>query len=264
MQEQIATNPSGEALWETPPPRLALAPGVVHVWRAPLSPETARAADLWGHLSEKERQRAAQFHFPDDSDAYVVSHGMLRDILRHYRSEIQGPLHFEQGAKGKPFLAQDCHAPRIQFSLAHTRSMACVAVCFDRELGVDLEQFPAPANWPSLAKQYFAGSEQESLFAHPRPQQERAFLELWTQKEAYLKARGDGLSVPLSSFRMAESANETIVITDPSNFAAPRWLLLKFAAGDAYVGALAVAGEVREVQFWNWKLKGASAVSFLV
>lgn len=173
MQEQTTTNPPGETLWGAPPPRLALAPGAIHLWRAPLSHQTARAAYLWATLSEVERQRAAQFHFPDDSDAYVVSHGMLRAILRHYRSEIQEPLCFEKGANGKPFLVQDSRQGRIHFSLAHTRSMACVALCFDLELGVDLEQLPAPADWPSLARQYFNDSEQKSLFAHPQLQQEQ-------------------------------------------------------------------------------------------
>ncbi len=190
-------------------------------------------------LSEAERKRAARFRFDDHRRVFVVVHGAARWLLGRVLGRPPGALRFEKGAWGKPVLADE---PDVQFNLSHTEGMAILAVGASR-LGVDVERVERALDWLPLARRFFALQEIAALEALPSSEQRRAFFQCWTRKEAYLKARGAGLSLPLDAF--------VVTVTGPARLldddVAGCWTLHALDVGVQHVAAMAVAGAGRQV-----------------
>ena len=258
--------PSEQALhaghfWQHAPSTVELFPGEVHIWRPRFSMEEFKTADFWPLLSDDEKYRASRFHFPEDSGAYVLSHAMLRDVLLRYRAHIRRPLLIAKTPDGKLNVRQ---SPRVHFSLSHSRSLALVGLTLDCELGVDVEPISVPPEWRSLATSFFSDTDQHTLFALPEPDQGRAFLTLWTRREAYLKARGEGLSTPLNAISLCESTDGTFHLTDSRDpHLVSNWFVHTFNPDDQHLGALAVTRDLVKVLFWNWRPLSAPTHSAL-
>lgn len=175
------------------PGSLRLEPGEVHVWAIPLTGEPERFQQL---LSATELARAERFRFLDHRRRHVIAHGALRVILGGYAGADPAVLEVAIGTRGKPFL------PRysgLHFNLSHSGHLAMLAVG-DRELGVDVEKLRRLESLQDIARRHFSHAEFESLRALPEAEQLRGFYRLWTRKEAYIKAVGAGLSMPLDVF----------------------------------------------------------------
>ena len=170
--------------------------GEVHVWRARLDRAHGDVERLAALLSADERDRAARFKFERDRGRYVVGRGLLRTLLASYVGCSPASLEFEYGEFSKPRLA----GPGPAFNLSHSGPVALYAVCDQGELGIDVEVEDADYSREAIAERFFSPAEVEVLRSLPRDQQPRAFLTCWTRKEAFIKARGDGLSLALDSF----------------------------------------------------------------
>ena len=171
--------------------------GEVHVWRARLDRAPGDVERLAALLSADELDRAARFKFERDRGRYVVGRGLLRTLLARYVGWSPSALEFEYGEFSKPRLA----GPGPAFNLSRTWDwVALYAVCDEGELGIDVELDEADYSREAIAERFFSPAEVEVLRSLPRDQQSRAFLTCWTRKEAFIKARGDGLSLALDSF----------------------------------------------------------------
>jgi 4'-phosphopantetheinyl transferase len=255
MEHRIASNLGAGHAWETVPASLELLPDTVHVWRVRFLQTNTKIADLWPILSEGEKKRASRWLLPEDRDAYMVSHSMMRDALARYCAELPAPLQICYGAKGQPHLLQGSEEARLHFSLSHSKSMALLAVTLDQRVGIDLEHQSGCHDWRGLAGRYFSPVENSNLFALPESEQKRAFLWLWTHKEAYLKARGDGLSAPLDSCVFVETSDGTLTLSGCAETEdRDAWSFLKLEPDEQHLGVLAVAGDLGGVQFWDWNL----------
>jgi 4'-phosphopantetheinyl transferase len=206
--------------WDDAPETIELTPGEVHLWRAHLPQQISVTPALWSLLSEEERTRASQFHFPDDSHRYVFSHGVVREILLRYHSLVKPPLDFVVASKGQPQLLQAPGESKLKFNLSHSRSLLLFAVTLDRQIGIDVEHVSLGVDWQSVAKRYFSFPEWRSLFAVPESGRVKSFLTRWTRKEAYVKARGEGLSMSLAAFSILPSPDGTLKVLDASDPAA--------------------------------------------
>ncbi len=174
-----------------------LATDEVHLW-VRRTADTEPAAD-WALLSEAEQARAQRFHFDVHRRDYVASHALLRRALSSCGAGEPQRLEFWANAYGRPELAG--HNPRqLRFNLSRTRGVTVCAVARERELGVDVEDLDRPGETLSVCETYFAASEVAALRALPEAKQRARFFDYWTLKEAYLKARGVGLSLPLDQF----------------------------------------------------------------
>jgi 4'-phosphopantetheinyl transferase len=150
--------------------------------------------DYASYLSLSEKQRADANYFPEKKRRYIVSHGMLRLILGSYLGQEPKTLEFKTNQHGKPYLDAD-----IKFNLSHSRDLAVLALGKNYDLGVDLECF-SKREYINLSNKYFAADEREYLnISHPAALALR-FFKIWTQKEAYVKALGQGLTFPTTSF----------------------------------------------------------------
>jgi 4'-phosphopantetheinyl transferase len=156
---------------------------------------------LAGLLDDAERARAARFHFPEDRDAYVAAHALLRAELSHRADRAPGDWRFLATAQGKPYLVDP---PRdLRFSLTHARGMVAVAIAEGIDVGVDVEAADRRVEDMKLAERFFAPQEAAFLRALDGDARREAFFALWTLKESVVKATGDGLSRGLHGFAVA-------------------------------------------------------------
>jgi 4'-phosphopantetheinyl transferase len=218
---------------------LTIAAHETHVWRASLDQPAAAVARFRELLADDEITRAHRFHFARDRTRYIVGRGMLRTLLGRYLERPPHDLRFAYGAFGKPRL--DGEGPH--FNLAHSGSLALFAFNADVELGVDVELTDDDFSRERIAERFFSKTEVRVLRSLSESLQPRAFLTCWTRKEAFIKARGDGLSLPLASFdvSLAPQAPAALLRTEWSAAEPGQWSLRDLSdASRGYVAAVAM------------------------
>lgn len=217
----------------------------VHVWRVELDQPAHVAAGLRETLDGDERRRAARFLGDQQRDRFVVAHGALRQLLGGYLGVRPAAVRFDRARHGKPFLAGG--GPR--FNLSHSGGRALIAVSAGRELGVDLERMRADRDLVGLAGRCFAPGERALLRALPAGERLHAFYRCWTRKEAYMKATGAGLALPLDSFEVAfaPSAPPALLASARGPDEPRRWRFAELDAGDGFAAAIAVEGRSQHV-----------------
>jgi 4'-phosphopantetheinyl transferase len=235
-------------VWLAPSKPLALSPNNADVWRVRVDSFNPRE-DI---LSPDEREHAAKFHFDKDRNRYIVSHASLRETLARYLRAEPKELKFSVNEYGKPFLPEH----DLGFNLSHSGEYALIAVTRGRNIGVDVEQIRADVEIEKLASRYFSPREVSELMALPPERRIIAFYNCWTRKEAYIKAQGMGLSLPLDSFDVSLAPGEPAILraTRPDTSEAARWSLHSFAIEPNYIAALAVEGDGLEIRFWDWNV----------
>jgi 4'-phosphopantetheinyl transferase len=217
----------------------------VHVWLSFL-PEIHDPALLDAYrllLSAEERQRKGRFVFSADRHSYLVTHAMLRIVLSKYAPIQPQAWQFVTNGYGRPEIANaDPSAKQINFNVSHAHGLVVVAVTRAPAVGVDVEEVrarPAPAE---LADRHFTPQEILALQALPENRQSDRFYEFWTLKEAYIKARGLGLSIPLNQFSFQFEGDRTVHFgAEPSlQDSAESWKFWQFCPSADHVLALCV------------------------
>ncbi|HEU4597132.1 MAG TPA: 4'-phosphopantetheinyl transferase superfamily protein [Pyrinomonadaceae bacterium] len=243
-----------QQLWPDAPERPVLAGGEVHVWRAELNQPEATLRALARLLSEDESERAGKFYFPRDRDHYIVARGALRKILGLYTSVAPELLRFTYNEFGKPSLLDVEHGDALRFNVSHSHGLALYAVAREREVGVDIEFVREDFAGIEIGEHFFSRREVSALRALPGAAFTKAFFDCWTRKEAYIKARGEGLSHPLERFAVSLAPGEpaALLCTDDDPLEAARWSLVELFPGEGYCAALAVEGERPTLRCWSW------------
>ena len=243
-----------EPVWPLPPATLALEPGRVHVWRAWLEPEAPVLRRLEATLSDDERARAARFVFPQHRVRYAAGRGILREILGRYLGRDPRSLRFRYSAHGKPELDETATPESVRFNVSNCEAMGLFAFVRGREVGVDVEELRPMPDGVSIAERFFSGPENEVFRAVPPELRDQAFFNCWTRKEAYIKAVGEGLSMPLDRFDVAFAPGQAaaLLATRPDPAQAERWTLRELEPGPGWIGALMVEGKDWGVDCWEW------------
>lgn len=185
-----------------------LTPGEVHLWWASLDVPEATAAALDKVLSTDEHERAMRFVFPRDRRRFVVARATLRRVLARYLAREPAEIRFAYGSRGKPRLRPASAVRVVEFNVAHSNALVVCAVSCNQRVGVDLEQLRPMHDLPQVAAVAFSRSEQKKLFGLAPEQQLLGFFNCWTRKEAYVKARGDGLFLDLDAFDVSLAPGE--------------------------------------------------------
>jgi 4'-phosphopantetheinyl transferase len=180
-------------------------PCSIDVWRIALSPATDLDASF-ALLDAEEQVRAQRFRFPEHRRRFIVAHAAVRRILAQRLDSTPAAIEYVRNVHGKPFL-KDRAAP--VFSLSHSHELALCAVAGAGELGVDIEHC-RELQHADLAQRFFSADEANALAALPADHQADGFFACWSRKEAYIKAKGLGLSLPLDAF--AVSIDEEAVL----------------------------------------------------
>ena len=194
-------------------------------------------------LSPDETERAARFRFDRDRNRYVVGRGILRVLLASLLKTSPESLRFEYSPHGKPRLMQPENQPRLDFNLAHSGDCAVFAIAWNRTLGVDIEAIKSDTPCDELAQTCFSEAECAAYFALLEPERRAAFFRLWTRKEAYVKARGEGLSLPLTDFDVSLNPEAArLFATRPDVNESNRWRMINLPLGENFAGALVASG----------------------
>ena len=233
---------------------LPLPENEVQLWRVDLEAIGAGESRWQRLLSSDELARASRFHFSRDRQRFVTSRALLRTILGSYLSIDPDRLSFSYSKKEKPSLGPTHADSGVTFNVSHSGGIALLAFTRRREIGVDVEQVRRDSDMEVIARRFFSAHEQSQLAALPSEEKIEAFFRCWTRKEAYIKATGNGLSLPLSQFDVLLGAGEknALLATRPDGSEAGRWLLQEVPGGPGYIAALCVRGQ-------DWRLNGWSA-----
>jgi 4'-phosphopantetheinyl transferase len=204
-------------------------------------------------LPPDERERAGRFHFEADRRRSVIGRGYLRLLLGEILDSPADKLQFEYDEFCKPRL-KPAHRLPLQFNLSHSGELILIAVAKGRAVGIDVERIRTGLDFEGVAARFFSANECKILNSLAGPERDEAFFTCWTRKEAYLKARGDGLSMPLDQFDVSFLPDEEarLLETRHGPDEAGRWRLLPVGASTGYVAALAAQGCDWKLRCWDW------------
>jgi 4'-phosphopantetheinyl transferase len=230
-----------------------LGAGDVHVWKVEIGAESPRIPLFWSSLSEQERDRANRFYFSADRDRFVVCRGLLRHFIAEYLRMKPSLITFQCKPHGKPYLTEGITESDLRFNISHSHDRALFAFTKGREIGVDIEWIDAKPAEEQIAERFFSPEEVRVLRALPPAQQAQAFFLCWTRKEAFVKARGEGLSIPLDQFAVSlepgQPARFLWIQRDPAE--TQKWSLRNLNPGPGYAAALVVESGEWEVRCWD-------------
>ncbi|MFC1668393.1 4'-phosphopantetheinyl transferase family protein [Chlamydiota bacterium] len=236
--------------WEKPKEEqhISLKKNDLHIWKINLL-ENKSIDSLYELLSHDERARAKRFHFKEHSRRFIVSHGMLRQILACYVNVSADTLTFSYTEKGKPELLNSHN--HIRFNLSHSHEMALVGVLIEVPIGIDIEYLPKETDVDGLAKRFFSSQEYEQLSKIPNSIKQEAFFRIWTLKEAYLKATGEGIA-GLESVEVmcaVESPPEFVKINGSSE-ESQRWSVYSLKPEEDYIASVVVKKSGHTIQYF--------------
>lgn len=232
-------------------------PGEAHLWWVFTDSAQGRAlaeqAPTW--MSPDEQQRHDRYHFEKNRLEYRVTRGLARALLARYRGVEPASLAFTAGEHGKPDLLD---AGDLRFNLSNTEGLVACLVARGREVGVDVEALDRRVDARGVAHRFFSPRETDDLFALPEERHHRRFLCYWTLKEAYIKACGQGLAIPLDHFSyLLDHADQIqgIEFSPQRDDDPARWHFEQFDPGPRHLLALALQrapGEVVRVLRMPW------------
>jgi len=176
----------------------------VDVWICRAAQWAEKRDVFFSELSSDEQERALRFKFSEHQDRFVIFHGFMRRVLGSYLVTEASSLVFKTAEKGKPYLdPPDNEICPLKFNLSHTEDIALLAVSSGLDVGIDIENRQRNSDWQGIARRFCTPEEQEALFSSGSMDEQReAFFDLWTRKEAYIKALGSGLALSPTQFSL--------------------------------------------------------------
>jgi 4'-phosphopantetheinyl transferase len=244
--------------WEPPRGECRLRAGEVHIWGASLDICGPVLEELTGLLSGEERRRAGKLKSARDGDRFIAARGTLRQLLARNLHADPSAIEFSLNPYGKPSLKKDMNPDDIRFNVSYSNELMLIAVSRGMEVGVDIEYMRPDIECVELAKQFFTTGEAASLCSLPREEMLKNFYRVWTCKEAYIKATGLGLSMPLNHFEVTLLPNGSAALksSDGSMEDISMWSLFELTLADKYKGALTTKKHPNSMRFFQTDLDG--------
>jgi len=234
-----------------------LSEGQVDLWFC--VPKKIADADLEGYCEQVLNSGEREHHTGLKTDhrlEYLVSRALLRTTLSHYLPGSPEDWTFRRNHYGKPELESDlAGAGPLRFNLSQTRGLTLCAVTSGHDIGVDVEFRADSQGMAGVADHYFSERELADLRQLPEAEQEQAFFHYWTLKEAYIKARGEGLSIPLDSFSflLGEGGSLPGFLPPPGDEAENQWDFRLYQPGADYTAAVALQAPIQRIRlFESW------------
>lgn len=231
---------------------MELEDGIVHLWSFALEVSEERLAALRAVLAPEERERAERFRFALHRHRFTVGRAALRHILSGYTGRDPAALRFAYGERGKPSLPEH---PETHFNLSHSADRALLGVSPIGPLGVDVEKVRPLDHMLDIAERFFSPAEYRRLASVAPAERPRAFFNCWTRKEAYIKAVGEGLAIPLDRFEVTLLPGEParfVTFQDPREHL-DQWSLIALRPSPETIGAAAWRSPEGTVKRFTWE-----------
>lgn len=237
--------------WKAPTfePR-ALTYDTLHIWQTVLSATPEFLNQCHQVLSQDEIVRGKQFKFPEHQQRFIITRGTLRHILARYLSCPPEQIQFDYHTHGKPVLS-DPHKGNLYFNLSHSKNLALYLIGCHPTLGIDVEWIENSVNPLAISKRFFSKIEQKALLQLPESMQLQTFFRIWTQKEAFIKALGQGLSFPLEDFAVSALPDHPGLIYLKNETDLSDWSFFSFEPLTKYTAAVAVKAKINHIDFFK-------------
>ena len=231
-----------------------LGPTDIHVWTTSLDLAPAVLNTFEATLSSSERERARRFRFDQPRNRFIAGRGLMRTLLGRYLETEPAKLELVCSPYGKPFLSGALVESWLNFNLAHSENLALLAVTRVGTIGVDVERIRPLTAADQIAAKFFSARENAAFHKLPLEQKPVAFFNLWTRKEAWLKATGEGIGGLLKavevSFLPGEPARFLSLPGEPQPTAS--WILHDLDPAPGFIAALAVRARTTPLRCWCW------------
>ena len=239
--------------WPLPPTNPYLFQNDVHIWCICMNQFDNHVEPMTSILSPIELQRAERFRYPHHRRRYIVFHGLLRKLLADYTKIESDKIIFRYNQYGKPFLSKRTCEEKIRFNISHSNEYALFAFAYEREIGVDIQQIYEIADMDKVAEQIFSPNEITFLQLLSNSEKKEAFFQLWTRKEAYIKATGLGFSAELVSIDISSNLLNSSLQISTGNCSADSngWIVHDLNPVPGYAAAFAIEGDAEVCQCWR-------------
>ena len=227
----------------------------VHIWEAPILVSDERAKGLINLLSPDERNRAEQFRFKVDRNKFIAAKSFLRTTLGYYLQMPPKDLEFLSSPYGKPLLVSRNGKPQYAFNLSHSNNLVLMAISSGVELGIDVEYVQPIFETDQIVSRYFGENEIELYLKAPEVDRKDLFFWLWTRKEAFIKAIGKGLSLPLNEFDISNLLDGNKLEFKDNNGVASSWYFYTLDTSAGYKAALVVKSRDVNVSYSTTQLQ---------
>lgn len=225
----------------------------LHIWHARLSDLADQLPRLGALLCPEERARAGRFYFERDRNAFILSRAILRSLLGEYCRIPADKIAFGYGPRGKPVVHVPAGCSPVEFNVSHSHGMAVYAIARDCPVGIDVEYVREVKEADGIVTGQFAPEEISAYRALSTAAKQRGFFHLWTRKEAYIKALGEGLGHPLDRFAVSlEPGAARFLRIDSAPDRENDWMLRDLALDPSYIAAVAVRGVGLEISCQAW------------
>jgi 4'-phosphopantetheinyl transferase len=244
-------------VWRLAPDSIEQMEHVINVYRIMLDISDGDIEDMARLLAPEERQRADRFKFPKHRARFIACRAQLRLVLAGFNQLPPDSLVFTYNQFGKPSLTNACGGSSIQFNVTHSHDLGLIAVTTGMQVGIDIERIRPDIDFRHISRQFFAKGEVKSLMSLPPEQQVEAFYTCWTRKEAFLKARGEGLTIPLDHFEVSLKPDEPprLLHSSPTIQGLADWTFSDIKPGTGYTASLAVNRRDWQFNCWQWPLR---------
>jgi 4'-phosphopantetheinyl transferase len=251
IQDLVPVNCSSIS-WLAPPDVLTLENDEIHVWRISFDTKVAQVKTLYHLLASDELKRADRFYLQKDRDRFITARGTLRIILGKYLRLDPQDVRFFYGPNGKPMLTEK-DGMGLCFNISHSHDNALYAFTYGRRIGVDTEYICCNQAIMDIVERFFTFRELTIIQSYPLSMRHEAFFNLWTCKEAFLKAAGTGLSFDLNKVEVSARAGEPVrlVSINGDSREASLWSLIRLDTVPRYASALAVEGCNLHLKCWQ-------------
>ena len=231
-----------------------LGPTEVHVWTTSLDVVPKVLSTFERILCSSEMESARRFRVKQHRNRFIAARGFVRTLLSHYLRINPAEPEFVYGPYGKPSLSTAFRESGLNFNLAHSENLAVIAVTQAGAIGVDVERIRPLADAGELVAQFFSARTRAAFQNLPLEQKPTAFFNLWTRKEAWLKATGEGIGSLLNVVEVSFLPDEP-----PRLLSLPRevqtlgpWVLHEFSPRPGFIAALAIAAHEAPLHCYCW------------
>ncbi len=232
---------------------LPIEKGELHLWLS--FPDEIREPELLDRyrmlMDPSETRKHDRYRFEKDRHTCLITRALARTVLSRYTGRPAESLGFTRNSYGRPELVQDDfgygagEASGLRFNLSHTHGLVACAVARGADVGVDVERIDRKTLNLDIADRFFSGKEAAELRSRPLETRARRFMEYWTLKESYIKARGMGLSIPLDSFsfNLMEKGRVSVSFEDAGLDSPEHWKFFLLDPGKGFRVAVSVRGK---------------------